>query len=380
MIKIRDGRTNILYSDLTQCEDINDMRMFLDKYNEYFINWKAFINYLLDSSGYSYGKFAKLCGMSRNTIVSWCEDGTIPRSREHFIRIGFAVNMTLDDMNNFLQRYGKYPKLNIKNIEDAITIFSICNHLNYAQCIELKTHFSSIIKDVVEGRKSNKNKEFVYFSTTQIEQEFLSIKTLLDFERFVEKNVQAFTNSYVLLLDFIDSYILLNTDGSNETSSTLNSFLEKRIDNPAIISSFNTMISKLRCYGTIPSRIHLIALGIHLQMTANDISTMLELAGMEPLCAKDKLESVLIFASEYAMIQNPEIEFSNALLLKQYTKNPKLKEKCNEIIHQFEMMDFHFDCEVDLFEYIIDTLFHIDSDISNEILYLLGKKQQKFKP
>lgn len=374
-INIHDGRTNDFYTAITKCEDINDIRIFLDKHNEYFTNWKAFINYLLDSGGYTYTSFARLCGMSRNTIISWCENGKIPRSREQFIRIGFAVNMSLDDMNHFLQRYGKYPKLNAKSIEDAVTIFSLCNHLDYNQCLSLKEHFSSILQDVLNERKSAKNKEFIYFSTEQLELELISIKTMLSFETFIEKNTKAFANSYVKLLDFIDSYILLNTINTNGIPGTLNSFLGEYIDNPAIVTGFNTMISKLRCYGTIPSRINLIALGIHFRMSADDINTMLDLAGMEPLCAKDKLESIIIFAAEYAILQNPEIEFSNAFLLKQYTQNADIKAKCDIIIQKFEMTSYQFDNNTDLFEYITDALFDIDSDITDELLYLLGKRK-----
>lgn len=94
-ISIHDGRTNDLSQALTKCEDINDMRIFWNRYHEYFTDWKAFINYLLDSGGYSYTQFARICNMSRNTIISWCEHGKIPRSREQFIRIGFAVNSPL---------------------------------------------------------------------------------------------------------------------------------------------------------------------------------------------------------------------------------------------------------------------------------------------
>ena len=374
-IDIHDGRTNDLYNTITRCEDINDMRIFLDRYNEYFINWKAFINYLLDSGGYTYTKFARLCGISRNTVISWCERGKIPRSREKFIRIGFAVNMSLNDMNSFLQRYGKYPRLSAKNIEDAVTIFSLCNHLDYDQCMELKEHFSSILCDVIKNRKSAINKEFIYFSTEQLELELISIKTLLSFEQFVEKNAKTFANSYVKLLDFIDSYITLNTVNPHENSGTLNAFLENHIENHAVVAGFNTMISKLRRYGTIPSRVSLIALGIHFGMTGDDISTMLSLAGMEPLCAKDKLESIVIFTVEYITIRNPGIEFSNALLLKQYTQNPEMKAKCEILLNQFEMTDYHFEHDTDLFEYITDTLFNIDSDITDELLYLLGKNQ-----
>lgn len=374
-ISIHDGRTNDLYQTLTKCENISDMQLFLDRHSQYFTNWKAFINYLLDSGGYSYTQFARLCNISRNTIISWCEEGKIPRSRKQFIRIGFAVNMSLDEINDFLQRYGKYPKLNAKNIEDAVTIFSLCNHLNYEQCLELKNHFSSILNYVLEERK--RNREYVYFSTNKLESELLSIKTLLDFETFVNKNAKAFTNSYVNLSDFIDSYISLNTLGASEVPGTLNSFLTETIDNPALVASFNTMVSKLRCHGTIPSRIHLLALGIHLGMTTDDINTMLDFAGMEPLCAKDKLESIILFAAEYAFIQNPEIEFSNAFLLKQYTQNPELKEKCNSIINKFEILNYKSDNHTDLFEYITHVLFKIDSDLADDLLYLLGKTKER---
>lgn len=371
-ISIHDGRTNDLYQALTKCENIDDMQLFLDRHSTYFTDWKAFINYLLDSGGYSYTQFARLCGISRNTIISWCENGKIPRSREQFIRIGFAVNMSLDDINDFLQRYGKYPKLNGKNIEDAVTIFSLCNHLNFEQCVELKNHFVSILEHVLNERKYNK--EYTYFSTNQIESELLSLKSLLDFEIFVNKNAKVFTNCYVNLSDFIDSYIALNTIGVSETPCTLNAFLQETMDDPALIAGFNTMLSKLRCHGTIPSRIRLIALGIHLRMTTDDINTMLNFAGMESLCAKDKLESIILFATECVIIQNPDIEFSNALILKQYTKNTKLREKCDSIINNFEIANYRSDSDTDLFEYITNVLFNIDSDIADDLLYLLGKK------
>lgn len=372
---IHDGRTNDLYQTLAKCEDLNDMQLFLDRHSKYFTDWKAFINYLLDSGGYTYTQFARLCGISRNTILSWCEDGKLPRSREQFVRIGFAINMSLDDINDFLQRYGKYPKLNAKNIEDAVTIFSLCNHLNYDQCLELKNHFVSILEHVLNERKYNK--EYTYFSTNQIESELLTIKSLLEFETFVDQNAEAFANCYVNLSDFIDSYILLNTLGISEAPCTLNAFLQETMDDPNLIAGYNTMVSKLRCHGIIPSRIRLIALGIHLRMTANDINTMLGLAGMEPLCAKDKLESIILFAAECAILQNPELELSNALLLKQYTNNVKLKEKCDFIINKFEITDYRSDNDIDLFEYITHVLFNIDSDIADDLLFLLGKKAKK---
>ncbi|MCM1500950.1 MAG: helix-turn-helix domain-containing protein [Clostridium sp.] len=373
-IPIHDGRTNDLYHALTQCEDINDVRIFLDRYSEYFTDWKAFINCLLDSGGYSYTQFARICHMSRNTIVSWCEQGKIPRSREQFIRIAFAVHMSVAETNDFLQRYGKYPRLNAKNIEDAVTVFSLCRQLSYEQCYALKERFSPILCRTLQARKLAKDKDYIYFSTTDLETELLHAGTLGEFEAFVQKNAEAFANSYVQLLDFLDSYVAMNATHTGKAPGTLNAFLSETISAPSVVAGFNTMISKLRCRGTVPARMHLIALGIHLGMTAGDISTMLGFAGMEPLCAKDKLESIILFAAENAVLQNPEIEFSNALLLKQYTKNAGLRAKCDAVIRQFELAGYHSDSSADLFEYITEALFRIDSGLADDILFLLGKE------
>lgn len=375
-IAIHDGRTDDLCQALTKCEDINDMRLFLDCNNEYFTDWKAFINYLLDLGGYSYTQFARICNMSRNTIISWCEHGKLPRSREQFIRIGFAVKMSLDEINDFLQRYGKYPKLNAKNIEDAITVFSLCSHLDYNQCLELKEHFSPILLRTLRVRKFDRNNDYRYFSTKELEDELTGVKTLCDFEKFVEKNAEAFTNSYVQLLDFLDSYVAINTIDADRNSGTLNAFLCEVIDDSSVVACFNTMVSKLRCYGIVPSRIHLIALGIHLGMTSDDISIMLGFAGMEPLCVRDKLESIILFAAENMILQNPEIEFSNAVLMKQYTKNDGIRARCDFIIDRFEMTDYRFDSKAELFEYITDALFYIDFELADEILCLLGKRKK----
>ena len=48
----------------------------------------------------------------------------------------------------------------------------------------------------------------------------------------------------------------------------------------------------------MPKRAFLISIGIHLAMTRRQNNYMLKLAGMQPLCAKDRLESALIFYLE----------------------------------------------------------------------------------
>ena len=353
---------------------MDDILTLIDKHSRYFTDWKRFICSLLDTGGWTYGAFAKRCGMSRNTVVAWCEKGQVPRSREQFIRIGFAAKMNPDEMNAFLQRYGKYPRLNVKNIDDAVTVFALQNALNYPQSLELKRRFSSLLKDVLSRRRIGRHSDLPYFATDQLTSELLSVSTLVQFEDFVERNREAFANSYVKLIDFIDAYIAMNTMSENGERGTVNSFLSGLIENPAVVTEFNTAISKLRCYGEIPSRNKLIALGIHLRMTADDINTLLEFAGMEKLCAKDKLESLIIFAAENAALQNPGIGFSNAILLRQFTKNAAIREKCDRLLRQYNMEQYLCDDSADIYEYITESLVTLDDDSAEEILHLLGKQ------
>lgn len=56
-----------------------------------------------------------------------------------------------------------------------------------------------------------------------------------------------------------------------------------------------------------------------------------------------------------------------------------MKEKCDEIIRKFEMAEYRFDNNTDLYEYIIDALFHFDSHITDEMLYLLGENNSSKK-
>ena len=55
----------------------------------------------------------------------------------------------------------------------------------------LKEHFSSILLDVLNERKTKKDKKYIYYATQALEHELISIKTLLDFEKFVEKRTDT---------------------------------------------------------------------------------------------------------------------------------------------------------------------------------------------
>ena len=368
-MQIKDGRTYVIQDEVERCEDIDDLRLILDNNSQYFVDWKAFINYLVNTGGYSYSQFARQCGMSRNTIVTWCEKGIQPRSRNQFIQLGFGAKMSLKTMNEFLQRYGKYPRLYSKNIEDAIYIFALNQGMTYKMAASLQDQFDYIIGEIANSNARN-NMQIPYNETMQFQSQLLSLNDIKQFEGFITENITTFTSSNEKLVSFIDAYIKINTfefTGA-DTEESLNGFLETKIRNPKIVNHYNKLISSLRNYRVVPKRNALIAFGVYLDMSLGDVNQMLSMAGMEPLCAKDKIECVIIYAIESAILNNPDIEFSNALLLNNFSDDPTLKANCRKIISRYEINPYKSaDDDGGVMKYVLEALRQIEREDVSEL-------------
>ena len=91
----------------------------------------------------------------------------------------------------------------------------------------------------------------------------------------------------------------------------------------------------LRLRGECPSRMKLILLGVNLNMSLEQINYMLSLAYMSPMCAKDNVECVIMYAVESAYLINPAYSVESAIILQHYNQNPVLQEKCKEILNKY---------------------------------------------
>ena len=216
---IHDGRTCGIYDEVARCEDIDDVHALIKANSALMTDWQAFICNLLETCGHSYRSFAAQCEMSSNTIASWCRRGQLPRSREQFIRVAFAAGMNVEETNSFLRRYGKYPQLYPKNIEDAIWIFALRHEMTWHQAAELRKHFEHCMPDAAELKRGS-----VFWDTQAVELQLLKADTVAELEQFVIDNADAFADTYHKLLDFIDSHISVASMEDGQPRS-LNAFL-----------------------------------------------------------------------------------------------------------------------------------------------------------
>ena len=369
-MKIKQGNTELIHDNITRCEDIEDLKEVLHMNSRYYQEWKRFINDVVEVNSLSYEKLGKLCYCSKNTAKRWCLEGRLPQNREAFIKIALGLGLNLEQTNNLLQRFGKYPKLYAKNMEDAILIYLLSHHDFSRDPYDYFLELKDICIDYVKKRQANKNiyKECELEHTQYYFNEIIDTSTQSDFEAFIINNIDIFSKSYSDLIQYIDMFIMSN-------NSNIHEFVKTKNLNPV----FDKLLSILRNKGEVPNRTKLIALGIHLNMTLDQLNKMMEYAYMEPLCAKDKIECAVIYAVENAHLNNPSYAFENAIYLKNYCQSKEIQRQCKDIIRNYMDSKTYerigdsseiIDMEDELSNYLKWVLKEIDLD-SDEIFTLL---------
>ena len=116
------AQTAYIRRDLSDIRSIADALDYIQKNNTDFLSWKTYINHLVDINGGKYTRFAAKTGFSKNTIKKWCKDGAKPQNRNDFIRLAFGANLSLEQTNHLLKKYGSYAELYPKDLYDAVVI------------------------------------------------------------------------------------------------------------------------------------------------------------------------------------------------------------------------------------------------------------------
>ena len=349
---------------------IDNIKEILDNNSTTNIRWKEYINREgLAVNGYSPQKLAQKCGFNIKTVKRWCNLGHMPKGRNEFIKLGFGIGLDFDKINNLLQRYGKYPKLYPKSIEDAIFIFSINKKRSFAYATELK----KIVNKLVNAQPGflNSSKLLDTIAILRKLERMVSDNELIE---FISLNSEIFNDEYRRLVEFLTSHIKKITSdytGLNQDIS-INALLKDRLVNSNQIKSYNVIISSLINGRMIPTRARMICLGIILDMNIENIDRLLELSGMEKLCAKDRVESVLIFLFEDYEINDPSVLVGNLYEKLWNTRDDQLKERYINMIRnlqrEYENSDYS---DADISEYIKRVLSDIDDEEIKDFLGLL---------
>lgn len=293
--------------------------------------WREKIAEIMEKQGYTPQALADLCGVSRSAVVRW-QEGSVPSKRDTFIRIGFAAGYSLPEMNKFLQRYGKYNQLYAKSLEDSVYIFILNSETlphTYAASQALLERIRGRLRQPEDAPASTQE-------TGVLNMALLALETPDELERFIQENLaqyrQAFSKLYERVLDCIASNnwdYLSQGSGDRRESFSVN----RLADAQGWSASLRRCVSEIRQRKWLPLRTKIISLGLHLNLNRRRLDELLELAHMEPLCARNPLEGAIIFAIEDADVSEliPDPEFPDASM--------DLCGHVRDILEQLELPD-----------------------------------------
>lgn len=293
----RDERINLqteyIREEIAKCEDVEELkeRIFPLIKNQQEAWAKKVVEIIADNS-YTKSKFAELCGVSRVTVDKWCK-GAVPKNRETFLRIGMAAKYDVTQMDVFLQRYGQYPALYSKSLEDCVCMFVLSKYSG-EDGIE---KYQYILTKIKENIIHDENVTGENISTAKFDVRLSEIRNEDELERFITENIAMFSYSYHKFYAYVKMCISVNYQ-SYATS------VFDMAEGQGWSASLRRCVSAIRQNKWYPTRNKIISLGIHLSMDHEQIDEMLQLAHMEPLCAKNIFESVIMFILDDASLND----------------------------------------------------------------------------
>ncbi|MFI3201695.1 MAG: hypothetical protein R3Y54_09255 [Eubacteriales bacterium] len=285
--------TNYIKETIENCENLEDLkeRVFplLCTQREL---WASKINQILTESNHTKTSFALTCGVSRVTLDKWCK-GALPRNRETFMRIGMVAQYDIEQMNQFLQRYGQYPALYSKSLEDCICMH-VLRQKNEKGNYEQYRYILDRMKEIMIRREED---DLENITTYKFDEQINRIESQEELENFIADNTAIFSYAYHKLYATIK--ICLNSSVDKYNSSIFEIAMGQEWS-----SSLRQCVSSIRQNKWYPTRNKIISLGLHLCMDHEQIDELLGLAHMEPLCAKNIFESVILFILVDASLKN----------------------------------------------------------------------------
>ena len=292
-----DGRidleTVVIKDEISRCESIDELREnIFPRIKSQQEQWSKKINEIIEESGLTKSKFASICNVSRVTVNKWCK-GAIPKNREMFLKIGMAAGYQLEKMNQLLQRYGRYPELYSKSLEDCVCIFVLTQEYGEETLNKYNYILNKIKENIIRSNQAEQND----ITTELFDIKLSDIKNEEGLQKFIVDNTTIFENAYNKFYAYVKMHIRINYQGFGGSVFEL-------AEGQGWSSSLRQCISAINQRKWYPTRNKIISIGLHLSMDHEQIDEMLELAHMEALCAKNIFESVIMFILDDADLNN----------------------------------------------------------------------------
>lgn len=300
-------QTKFIAEGLESCEDIEDLkREIIPLLESQRTAWASKIGEILENKGYSCRQMANLCKVSEPAVRKW-KKGSLPQSRDMYIRIGFAAGYNLEEMNAFLKRYGKCPQLYVKSLEDSVCIFVLQSSYleqTYETYLQMLNMVRAEIQGAANAEEAQSTQEQTY-STQYLSAHFTNLKSMNEMVDFAQKYAPSYKQAYDRLYRAVNAFLVINltSEYTVERDGRKASFHAMATESQWS-SSLRHCISEIRQKKWFPLRHKVISLGLHLNMDTESINELLQYAQMEPLYAKNPIEAAIMWAINEAKLNS----------------------------------------------------------------------------
>lgn len=285
-------------NNIGRCESQQEFEQLIQDNISQFKSWEDHMTSLMNKNDLTYSMISQKCDLPISTARRYVKE--IPPKRKYVIELAILFKFDVLQTNDLLTRWAKYEKLCAKNVEDAIWIFII----NSQSCEkpekefnELKQRLEDLINEVDSyyRNKPSERKKVIPVGTIIMEDKILSTHTLNEFEKEMSGMVDGFKTRNKRLLDYIDGLVRSYAGNANKLFSQDKRFRDYHYQQLRNLENNES-----------PNRMYLITLGLKLNCTTDGINELLSMAGMSPLCSKDRLESAIYFYLEELYCKCPD--------------------------------------------------------------------------
>ena len=282
--------------EIGKCERQEEYEQLVQEHQKLYTGWSDKIRPLMIDKGLTAAQVAQGCEVSESTAASFVRK--IPAKRENVIMLALMLGLDLPQTNHLLTRWAKFQELYAKNPEDAIWIYLLRKGSTQTPAQDFQRYFDRYqeLYQAYCDEQAPKDKDDT-MKTHFALHKLLTVQDDQEFMQQMQALIPSFEQGYQQLIDYVDQVM----EGLGEN---LNTLFE---NNPSCRSRYYTQWRNLRKKRKLPSREYLVALGLHLQLSSDQINHLLHLAGMGPLCPKDRLEGAIVFYLEELYCQFPSM-------------------------------------------------------------------------
>lgn len=358
-----DNTTIQLEWQAGRCETLPELAAMLRQLDSRQARWQIYLTRLLDESGCGYSQFAARCGLSRDTVKKWCVQGGMPQNRDTFLKIGLGTRMEPEQVDGMLRRYGGYPGLNPRDPFDAAVLFCLRRQLKTGEALDFSAAQALYRRCLPQEPAPPENE-----ATAVLMGRLYQADTEKDLAAFLRQYGAGLTGRRPRLEQYLSEFLTARCLALRRQTGrgTLHAL--------GLPAQVEKQLSLMKTQGVIPRRKTLLALGIWLDMTQEELDQLLCCAGMDPLYARDRLECALLYVLQSLSLTHPELALGNATALLAITRDAATRSRCAALAEEYWQAAYRSEESEDLDsvrQYLKDLLEQLDLDEARELLEFL---------